>query len=246
MSFASWSDGGAATHTISTPTANTTYTATYTATGGTGNGLSATYFDNANLTGTSVARVDPTVDFVWGSGSPAPGIGADTFSARWTGQVEPQFTETYTFYTVSDDGVRLWVNGQAVVNNWTDHSPTENSGTIALTGGQRYSITMEFYENGGGATARLLWSSASTPKAVVPNTRLFPQAPPPPPPPPTTILVNFQPASAPVPAGYLVDGGLAYGNRGNGQTYGWNADNAAQMRDRNSTARPISAMTRWR
>jgi glucose/arabinose dehydrogenase len=235
--FVSWSDGGAAVHTISTPSANTTYTATYNVTSGTGNGLSATYFDNANLTGTSVSRVDPTVDFVWGAASPAPGIGADTFSVRWTGQIEAQVTETYTFYTVSDDGVRLWINGQAVVNNWTNHSPTENSGTIALTGGQRYAITMEYYENAGGATARLLWSSASTPKAVVPSTRLFPQAPPPPPP-AATILVNFQPASAPVPAGYLVDGGLAYGNRGNGQTYGWNADNTAQMRDRDSALSP--------
>ena len=232
--FVSWSDGGAASHTISTPTANTTYTATYAASGGTGNGLSATYFDNANLTGTSVARVDPVVDFVWGAAPPAPGIGADTFSVRWTGQIEPQFTQTYTFYTVSNDGVRLWVDGQRLVNNWTNHGTTENSGTIALTGGQRYAITMEFYEDTGNATARLLWSSASTPKAVVPNARLFPQA--------ASVLaslhVNFQLASASVPAGYLKDGGLAYGNRGNGQTYGWNADNTAQMRDRNSAASP--------
>ena len=50
--------------------------------------------------------------------------------------------------------MRLWVNGQLIVNNWTDHAPTENSGTIALTAGQRYDIRMEFYENGGGATAQ--------------------------------------------------------------------------------------------
>ena len=159
------------THNISTPAANTTYTATYrVATGGTGNGLSATYYNNIDFTGTTVTRVDPTIDFAWGTGSPAASIGADTFSARWTGQVEAQFTGTYTFYTVSDDGVRLWVNGQQIINNWTDHAPTENSGTIALTAGQRYDIRMEFYENGGGAIARLLWSSASIPKAVIPST----------------------------------------------------------------------------
>ena len=101
---------------------------------------------------------------------------ADTFSARWTGQVQPQFTGTYTFYTQSDDGVRLWVNGQQIVNNWTDHAATENSGDDRADGGQRYDIRMEFYENGGGATARLLWSSASTPKAVIPA-RLYPPAP---------------------------------------------------------------------
>ena len=75
-----------------------------------GDGLAATYFNNADFTGTTVVRTDPTVNFDWGSGSPAPAIGADTFSARWTGQVQPQFSETYTFYTQSDDGVRLWVN----------------------------------------------------------------------------------------------------------------------------------------
>jgi hypothetical protein len=228
--FVSWSDGGAATHNISTPSSNTTYSATYrVATGGTGNGLSGTYYDNIDFTGATVARIDPTVDFVWGSGAPAPGIAADTFSVRWTGQVQPQFSETYTFYTQSDDGVRLWVNGQQIVNNWTNHATTENSGTIALTAGQRYDVRMEFFENGGAATARLSWSSASVPKAVVPSARLFAQAAAAP------IRVNFQPASSPVPAGYLADGGVVFAARGNGQSYGWNADNTAQTRDRNAS-----------
>ena len=146
--FVSWSDGGARAHNISTPAANTTYTATYrVATGGTGTGLSATYFNNVDFTGTTVTRTDPTVNFAWGTGSPSSSIGADTFSARWTGQVEAQFTGTYTFYTQSDDGVRLWVNGQQLVNNWTAHPTTENSGAIALTAGQRYDIRLEFFEN---------------------------------------------------------------------------------------------------
>ena len=232
--FVSWSDGGAASHTVSTPAANTTYTATYrVSTGGSVNGLRATYYNNIDLTGTTVTRVDPTIDFTWGSGSPSPSVGADTFSARWTGQVEPQFTGTYTFYTVSDDGVRLWVNGQQIVNNWTNHAPTENSGTIALTAGQRYDIRLEFFENAGGATARLLWSSASVPKAVVPSARLFTTSSG-----PTPIRINFQPASAPVPSGYLADAGQAFANRGNGQSYGWNADNTAFMRDRNAANSP--------
>jgi hypothetical protein len=141
---------------------------------------------------------------------------------------------TYTFYTVSNDGVRLYVNGTRVVNNWTNHGTPENSGTIALTAGQRYDIRMEFYEDTGNATARLLWSSASTPKAVVPSARLFTQASPP----PAVIRVNFQTASASLPSGYLKDAGLVYGDRGNGRSYGWNADNTAQMRDRNSSASP--------
>jgi glucose/arabinose dehydrogenase len=202
--------------------------------GGGGTGLAATYFDTSTLAGASISRVDPTIDFAWGTGSPAAAIAPDTFSARWTGEIEPQFSQTYTFYTVSDDGVRLWVNGQRIVNNWTNHAATENRGTIALVGGQRYAIAMEYYENAGSATARLLWSSASTPKAVVPSSRLFPTSTAT----PGAIRVNFQLSSAPVPAGYLKDGGQAFGDRGNGRTYGWNMDNSAQMRDRNSGLSP--------
>ncbi len=174
---------------------------------------------------------DPTVDFTWGAGSPAGTLGVDTFSARWTGQIEAPFTGTYTFYTQSDDGVRLWVNGVQLVNHWNNHATYEDRGTITLTAGQRYPIKMEYYENAGSATARLLWSHASITKAVVPASRLYPSAAP-----ANTIRVNFQLASAPIPAGYLPDGGLVYGARGNGQTYGWNTDNTAQARDRNSSA----------
>lgn len=92
---------------------------------------------------------------------------------------------------------------------------------------------MEFYERGITATARLFWSSASTPKAVIPTARFFPSAAA-----ATTMRINFQTASAPVPAGYLVDAGLVYGARGNGETYGWMVDNASYARDRNSANSP--------
>jgi phage-related protein len=140
---------------------------------GTGDGLRGEYFDNMNFTTPIGSRVDATVDFDWGSGAPLAGMGTDTFSVRWTGKVQAQFTETYTFSTLSDDGVRLWVNGQLLVDNWSDHAPTENSGSIALAAGQSYDIKLEYYENAIGAVARLLWSSPSTPKALVPRTQLY-------------------------------------------------------------------------
>jgi glucose/arabinose dehydrogenase len=229
--FASWSDGGAASHTITTPASPASYTATFQPGGTAGTGLSATYYDNIDLTGPSVSRTDATINFDWGSGSPATGIGADTFSARWTGQVQPRYSETYTFYTTSDDGVRLWVNGQQLINNWTDHASTENSGAIALTAGQKYSIRMEFYENGGGAVAKLSWSSASQPKQIIPQAQLYlPTA--------FNAKINFQPAAAAIPAGYLADSGAVYADRGNGATYGWNADASAITRDRNASSSP--------
>src|SRR5205823_5631639 len=66
----------------------------------------------------AVTRTDATVDFDWGGGSPAAALPVDRFSARWTGRVEALLTEAYTFYTTSDDGVRLWVNGQPVIDSW--------------------------------------------------------------------------------------------------------------------------------
>jgi hypothetical protein len=167
--FSSWSDGGAATHTISTPAANTTYTASYAASS---SGLIGEYFDNIDFTLKRVTRVDPTVNFNFHYGSPDPSIGPDTFSVRWTGSVTPQFSETYTFYTTSDDGVRLWINGTLIINNWTNHPPTENSGTINMVAGRAQRIQMEMYENYGGAMATLSWSSASQPKQIIPSARL--------------------------------------------------------------------------
>ena len=125
--------------------------------------------------------------------------------------------------------MRLWVNGQQLVNNWTDHAPTENSGSINLTGGVRYAVRMEFYERGGGAVARLSWSGPSTAKAIVPQSALDPRF---------GARINFQPAGVPVPAGYLPDTGATFGLRTGGERFGWNADNAAQTRDRNAATSP--------
>jgi hypothetical protein len=137
-------------------------------------GLRGDYYNNVDFTAFVLTRTDLGVNFDWGTGSPDPSIGVDTFSVRWTGQIQSLFSQTYTFYTTSDDGVRLWVNGVQLVNNWTGHSPTENSGTIALTGGAPYSIQMDYYEDGGGAVAKLSWSSPSQPKEIIPAIRLFP------------------------------------------------------------------------
>src|SRR5262249_9631783 len=117
---------------------------------------------------------DPTISFNWGSGSPAAGIGADLFSARWTGQVQAVESGTYTLRTWSDDGVRLWVNGQLVINNWTDHAPTYDTGTITLQAGQRYAITLEYYERSGGAVVQLEWMRPGQGAfALVPQANLF-------------------------------------------------------------------------
>jgi PA14 domain-containing protein/K319-like protein len=140
-------------------------------------GLTGQYFNDPG-NGTHFAtliltRGDPTVNFTW-AGSPASGVGADNFSVRWTGRVEAPVTGSYRFSTVSDDGIRLWVNGQLVINNWTDHAPTTNtSAAISLAAGVRYTITLEHYEKAGGATAKLQWSYPGQATQVIPQSRLF-------------------------------------------------------------------------
>jgi len=122
----------------------------------------------------TLVRTDATVNFNWGNGSPDPSISADDFTTIWTGTVQPLFNETYTFYTTTDDGVRLWVNGQLVVDKWVDQSATGWNGSVPLLAGQKYPITMEYYENAVDAEAILSWSSASQTKTVIPQSQLYP------------------------------------------------------------------------
>src|SRR6478609_6498572 len=76
--------------------------------------FTGTYFNNSDLTVPVVTQSDPQINFDWGKGSPASGVDPSTFSVRWTGKIKPAFSETYTFTTTADDGVRLWVNGQLI------------------------------------------------------------------------------------------------------------------------------------
>jgi len=138
-----------------------------------GGGIRGDYYKGMNFDNFVLSRVDPLIDFSWGDpGGPGPEVGDDTFSARWTGEVEAAFSETYTFYTSTDDGVRLWVDGQQLVDAWVDQGTTEYRGTIDLIAGNTYSLVMEYYENTGGAVAQLRWSSPSTPKDLVPQAAL--------------------------------------------------------------------------
>jgi len=140
---------------------------------GTGNGLRAEYYNNINFTDRALTRTDSTVNFNWGGGSPDASIGADTFSARWSGQIEALYSETYTFQTTTDDGVRLWVNDRLIIDRFVDQAATNHTGSIDLAAGQRYDIRLEYYENGGAAVSQLAWSSASQAFEIVPQSQLY-------------------------------------------------------------------------
>jgi len=132
-------------------------------------GVFAQYYHGENFDVPAFTQVDATIDFEWGSGSPE-GVDDDYFSIRWTGYIVPLYPETYTFTTLSDDGVRLWVNGEKIIDHWTPQAPTERSGTtsLPLQAGQRCGIKLEYFERAGGAVCHLSWESASQAKEVIP------------------------------------------------------------------------------
>jgi hypothetical protein len=121
-----------------------------------GAGWQAEYFDNAYLSGSPrVVRQDGQIDFNWGSGAPAAGIPTDYFSVRWTRSSHFQ-AGRYRFSTETDDGVRLFVDGLLLIDQWRPMAPTRFSAEVDLTAGW-HSLRMEYYEAAGGAMARLSW-----------------------------------------------------------------------------------------
>ena len=143
-----------------------------------GQGLRGEYFDDRELGGSPLhTRVDAQIDFNWGLTEPVAGLG-DTFGVRWTGTVTPRYSETYTLITTADDGVRLWVDDTLVIDDWTQHSVQQRSGTIALTAGQAHDLKLEYNDRTRHAVVKLEWRSASQVREVIPASRLAPPAAP--------------------------------------------------------------------
>lgn len=138
-------------------------------------GLKGFYFtdnvlDNSRL---DMIRTDAVVNFTWGTG-PVTTFGRDFVSVRWEGYVRPIHTETYTFWVDADDHVRMWIDGHLLIDWWT--FPLASSMLHAehnLTEFETHEIIMEYRDIAQSATARLLWSSESTPIATIPSSSLF-------------------------------------------------------------------------
>lgn len=115
------------------------------------------YFNNRNLSGApSRVRDDAAINFTWGDGSPASGINRDDFSVRWTRSAYFN-AGRYRFTAKADDGVRLWVNGMLIIDQWKDQEATTYSKEIDLPSGNA-ALRMDYYDHGGSATAILSWT----------------------------------------------------------------------------------------
>ena len=115
-------------------------------------GLTAEYFKNQDLSGKpAVERVDATIHFRSENGNFAPDK-VEQFSARWHGYFVPQKTGAYTFYTSSDDGVRLYIDNNRVIDDWNPHSETQDTYSSHFEGGKAYEIKVEYFDAGGGGS----------------------------------------------------------------------------------------------
>ncbi|MDZ7317212.1 MAG: PA14 domain-containing protein, partial [candidate division KSB1 bacterium] len=99
---------------------------------------------------------------------------AQNLSLRWSGKLIPEWSGEIVFYTTTDDGVRLWVDGRLLIDDWTGHAPLENSGRIHLQTGKPVDFVMEYYQGVGGAAASIRWGRGIE-KVAIPA-RCFRQA----------------------------------------------------------------------
>ena len=153
---------------------------------GGGSGLNATYSWSESPNAKSQAEQPVNINFDWLANSPALGVPADKFTARFVGFVQPRYSGFYTFTTESDDGVMLWVGNRTtnpvyrrLINSWADHSLTTNRGAFFLDAGEKHPIVLQYYENVGDATIKLKWKSEYQAEEIIPVSQLY-----------TTALIN--------------------------------------------------------
>ncbi len=145
------------------------------------NGLYGQYFREGAFDGTFgarlIGRVDPVVDFNWGTGSPGGGLPSDDFCARWTGTlVAPSggAGTSYELHVRSDDGVRLWFDGQLLIDEYHANGGTEYSAGVVMAPGSQHRLELHYFELSGDALVELRWTPPGGAKEILPSAYLRP------------------------------------------------------------------------
>ena len=147
-------------------------------------GLKGEYFSGPNFEQKVMTRTDPQIDFDWNWQSPGPGVPREYFSVRWTGKLYAPTPGKYRFSATADDGVRVWVNGQKVIDEWRKQDDSRFVGEIALNGKQLYDLRIEYYNDWKGSIIAVSWElpeekrffgfgSTTMPRQVIPAQYLF-------------------------------------------------------------------------
>ena len=147
--------------------------ATLLAAPGVEDGLLGEYFNGPEPIGQpQFRRIDPVIDYEWGQDGAYEGGPNDDFAVRWSGLIVARFSGAHTFHVVADDGVRVWVGGSLIVDQWAPGPARESRGTVWLAAGQPTSIRIEYFEAGNEAVMKLLWSNAFHGPELVPSAQL--------------------------------------------------------------------------
>jgi beta-glucosidase len=126
-------------------------------------GLNGEYYDNKTLSGSPVYdSISKHINFYWNGSPGIPGLGSDNFSVRWSGFLVPPSDDDYIFSVSSDDGFRLYIDGNVVMQSWSDHATIMVNKKIRLKAGRNYHVVLEYYENSGTAEIRLGYQSVSS------------------------------------------------------------------------------------
>jgi len=126
---------------------------------GTEPGVKAEYFNNTELRGpATTVRTDQRIDFNWGRYQPTAQLSENSFSVRWTGKLKPTESGKYTLGFTADDGARLYLDGQLIVDAWEKNPTKTVTKEIALEAGRSYDLRMEYFQNNREAVAKLVWS----------------------------------------------------------------------------------------
>ena len=164
---------------------------------GTGDGAAATFYSNINFTGTVFPTFFETVGMDWYECSPDPSIPATAFSGKFTAQLEPVYSETYTFTAVVQGGVSVIVNGNPVISQWTNSSSIATyTGTIALTALQRIPLEVDYFKTTSPGQIEIFWQSPSQANQLLPSNRLYSGLAATPTPPPPTSVASYAPGLA--------------------------------------------------
>jgi beta-glucosidase len=122
-------------------------------------GLKAEYFNNEELRGpAATVRTDERINFDWGRYKPTPELNENNFSVRWTGKLTPAESGNYTLGFTADDGARVFLDNQLLVEAWERNPNKTVTKEIRLEGGRSYDLRMEYRQNNREASARLVWS----------------------------------------------------------------------------------------
>ena len=137
-----------------------------------GSGLLGCYYQNRFFYGDGVLSVDPLIDF--SPVTPPAEFSDKNYSVRWTGQLEAPYTEEYTFTITTDEGVRLWIGGQLVINELSNRTPRTFTGTVPLQRGERYNVRLESVHRAGQGNLKVVWLSKNKPESVLGGKGVFP------------------------------------------------------------------------